>query len=286
MISLDLGFISLSITFVLVSHLINVYRWRFILNAESPGFIYLLRVYGAGLFSNNFLPTGVGGDGVRAALLARSVSLSRAILSVGFDRGIGLIALSGLFALGIMFGAPPVLRSQIVLSTFDLNRVDSVGVWIVLVCLGLVGLFLGVSILVSRVNPQTFRQWLSNNASFHQPSHWVRLLLGGYAISFLSHLFLVAANWAVLRSLDLSSIPGMSIWLVLASALTLLTPIAINGLGLQESVYVLLLSSSGVPVVTAIGVAIIVRTLMVLSSLIGGIIGFYDGYFSPKEALT
>src|SRR5258705_5831121 len=99
--SLRWPLVVLSISLLLVSHLINVIRWRYLLDQRQISFRMLLAIYGAGLFSNNFLPTGIGVDGVRMALLNRHVPLGRAMGSVVLDRGIGLIALSALFALGL-----------------------------------------------------------------------------------------------------------------------------------------------------------------------------------------
>src|SRR5262245_15094734 len=69
------GLVTLSMALLIVNHMINVGRWQYLLEQRAVGFGTLLVLYGAGVFSNNFLPTGIGGDGVRVALLSRYVPL-------------------------------------------------------------------------------------------------------------------------------------------------------------------------------------------------------------------
>src|SRR5215471_1110572 len=102
-----------SVGALFINHLINVARCRYLLDQRQIGYTTLLSLYGAGLFSNNFLPTGIGGEGVRVALLNRHVPLGRAMFSVVLDRGIGLIALSALFAFGLLGGLPADLNLSV-----------------------------------------------------------------------------------------------------------------------------------------------------------------------------
>jgi hypothetical protein len=74
-------------------HLTNIYRWWSLIPATTIGFGSVLTMYGAGLFSNNFLPTGIGGDGIRTALLSRRLPLAQSLLSVVLDRFVGCVAL-------------------------------------------------------------------------------------------------------------------------------------------------------------------------------------------------
>src|SRR6266508_5324166 len=103
-------FVALSISVVLIIHLLNVACWQYILQQRTVGYGRLLAIYGAGLFSNNFLPTGIGGDGLRIALLSRDVTLSQAIFSVGLDRVLGLCGLTAFVLPAFWLGLPPGLH--------------------------------------------------------------------------------------------------------------------------------------------------------------------------------
>jgi uncharacterized membrane protein YbhN (UPF0104 family) len=98
------------------------------------------------------------------------------------------------------------------------------------------------------------------------------LLSGGYALSVLSNLGTIMAHWAVIQAFGLDISSGAAIWCVLIVSASMLLPISINGLGLQESVYVVVLASYGVPTANALGVALIMRLLMVCFSLLGGVL--------------
>jgi len=265
----------LSIGGLCLSHLINVIRWRYLLDQRQIGFGPLLAIYGAGLFRNNFLPTGIGGDGVRAALLNRHVLLGRAIFSVVLDRGIGLIALSALFAFGLWGGLPPNLDFGIS------HRLGLVAGWngltlavVVPPALLVVGLLAWhwlpaarariLGILARRTTAWDVPRW-----SIYQ---WLQRLAGAYLLSVGSHLCIAAAIWATLGAMRVDLPPVAAIWLVVISSMSLLLPIAVNGIGVVESVYVIVLASYGVAPSVGLSVALVVRAIALLVSLAGGIL--------------
>ena len=64
---------------VLLANLVIAFRWHLILAAEtrSPGPSTLLKIVFVGVFFNQVLPTGVGGDAVRLALQQGRYRLGR-----------------------------------------------------------------------------------------------------------------------------------------------------------------------------------------------------------------
>ncbi len=77
------------------------WRWHRILRgfATSPGAAVLTRLVFVGLFFNNLLPTGVGGDAVRAWRCRRlGISLGTAVKSILLDRACGYFVLVALYA--------------------------------------------------------------------------------------------------------------------------------------------------------------------------------------------
>jgi uncharacterized protein (TIRG00374 family) len=280
--TLNWSFVALSTVFVLLSHLLNIARWQFLLQHTGPSYSKLLIIYGAGLFSNSFLPTGIGGDGVRVALLSRDLSLPKALFSVAWDRAIGILALSALVILGLYLDLPPDL--ELPYATLDEFLSDwpsmTSYLFVVLVVSLLVGFFLW------KFQTQRSRQIISlvNQITVFQTNatmsfkHWLYLLSGGYLISLLSHLGLIVAHWSLFQALQLDIPPIAALWLVLLGSGALLLPISINGLGLQESIYVYLLTSYGILTAPALGVAFLIRMLMLFYSLLGGVLslGWHD----------
>jgi uncharacterized membrane protein YbhN (UPF0104 family) len=268
----DLVLLSIGVT--LAIHLINVVRWRYLLQGQAIGYGRLLVCYGAGLFSNNFLPTGIGGDGVRVALLRRDLPLSRAVFSVGLDRAISLFALSALLVPGLWFGLPPGFQLQGWRSFDDPSWWNAVPVATLLV------IGCGAGLLAWRKVPRLRHAIDSLPARFNDyagklcqmSSQWHRLLFGGYTISVVSHICLVAFHWLLFQALGLDVSPGAAIWLVLLASVSLLLPITVNGLGLQESIYVVVLGYYGASAPAALGVGLLIRMVMLVCSLLGGML--------------
>ncbi len=263
-------FVILGILFVLLSHLINVARWQYLLHNRSITFQSLLILYGAGLFSNNFLPTGIGGDSVRITLLSRYVSLGQAIFSVGLDRGLGLLALTVLLLPGLWYGVPDSIRFR---SMIVYDPSFNVGILLIIIALLIIVFTLRESMVwassvLSRLS--NFVRTFTGTTEVRRPLF--QLLCGGYILSGISLAGIVAAHVFTFRALGITVSPGAAIWLVLCASISLLLPIAINGLGLQETVYVTILSSYGVPSAPALSVALLIRALMILFSLLGGLL--------------
>jgi len=267
---LDWGWVVLSIVFVLISHLINVARWRYILHQHVVGYGELLMIYGAGLFSNNFLPTGVGGDGVRAGLLSRTISLGWAVVSVGVDRGIALAALSVYVVPGLWLGLPPG-------RTLDQGRlfegVASRSAALTALCLAAASLISLVLWRLPKLRGYVARRLVRlRGDSLWTDINWGWILSGGFLFSIASHASLIVAYWLVFRSVHVIVPPGAALWLYLVGSISLLLPISVNGLGLQEGIAVALLANYQVPATDALGVALIIRGLIVLFSLLGGLL--------------
>jgi hypothetical protein len=86
-----------------MANLIVALRWHLVLSAAtpSPGPAALLKIVFVGLFFNQMLPTGVGGDAVRAWRCSRiGIGLGAAIRSI-LDRACGYLVLVVLYALGL-----------------------------------------------------------------------------------------------------------------------------------------------------------------------------------------
>jgi uncharacterized membrane protein YbhN (UPF0104 family) len=264
---------AVSLGLLFANHLINVIRWYYILDQHHVSYSTLLVLYGTGLFSNNFLPTGIGGDGVRVALLNRHIGLGRAMFSVILDRGIGLIALSALFALGLIGGLPPGLDFGVG-DHLHIPRTSVLYAPVALIILALVGLMAWQSMptlhlrLIGAISKRA-AVWDMPRWSVRR---WLQRLSGAYLISVGSHLCIVAATWSTLIAMRIDVSPVAAIWLVVISSLSLLLPIAVNGMGVVEGVYVIVLGSYGVTSSIGLSVALIVRLIALLVSLFGGLL--------------
>jgi hypothetical protein len=281
--SLQWNYFSLAAFLFLLIHLVNVYRWQWLVNSPTPNYAQLICMYGAGLFANNFLPTGVGGDGIRAALLSRFIAVPKAVLSVALDRGIGVLTLFIFLFPALLSGDPPFfMQNWLALQT----NIFTVGKWLFAVFL--ISLFFlwfirsyacsVAKTLVKYVGGRSF-----NTATLFSGS---KTGLAGVLCSIVSITLLILSNHFVLMSLGIETNISIAIWLVICSSLSLLAPISVNGLGVFESVYVIILSSYGISHSSALSVALLIRLLTLLFSLLGGIISLWAKYTHQTDSTS
>jgi uncharacterized membrane protein YbhN (UPF0104 family) len=268
-------YIALSLILVAASHALNLLRWAYFLRGHDVSYSILLSYYGAGLFSNNFLPTGIGGDGVRVLLLSRQIAPAQAVLSVVLDRSIGTLALGILFAIALGYGLPPglIASDRWWGSIFNVAPVVYFGgsTIVGMSFCGLLGWRFFPAIRDKVGTAGAFVADTLTKASWTKRSWW-KLISGAYVLSLLSHLSIIAAHWAVAEAFRIA-VPGISlVWLVLIGALSLFVPFTINGVGLQESVYVILLGCYGISSSMALAMAIVLRLLLIGFGVIGGIL--------------
>jgi glycosyltransferase 2 family protein len=266
------SWVALSVGCLLINHLINIVRWQYLLEYRVR-FRLLLPLYGAGLFSNNFLPTGVGGDGVRAILLSRYIPLAQAISSVALDRGIGLISLGALWGIGIWVGMPPGIIFGLEKLTILSRPTDAIMV-----------VFLVIAVIITFVVAwQVFPTTRGRISQLLRPYlaigklprrsfwHWMRQLAGGYIISICSNFCIVVAIWCVLESLHVDILGSAALWVMVLSSLSLLLPISVNGIGVVEGVYVAVLACYGIAPSISVAAALMMRAISLLISLVGGL---------------
>jgi hypothetical protein len=280
LLNLRWEFISLAALMLLAAHLTNTARWRYLLWPAQVPYTTLLGYYGAGLFSNNFLPTGMGGDGVRAAFASRHAPGGRAILSVALDRSLGLAALFAFIPPGLWIGLPPNLALPAGWLSWQL--------WVTL-GLGGIGGLASLALLwhhapkLRQRVADLYTRWFALPAYTSLPlwRYWTRQLGGGMLFSCASIIFMILANMAFLAAVGLMPSHGAALWLVVLSSLSLLAPIAVNGLGVMESVYVFVLAGYGVAGSAALSIALLARLFIVFYSLIGGLISLRQSVSRP-----
>lgn len=274
--------VSLAALFLLSAHYANILRWRILLRPARIPLDTLVAYYGAGFFSNNFLPTGIGGDGVRAALVSRHVPWSRALVSVIFDRGIGLLGLPLFVVPGLWLGLPPYVL-QLIPSLMDSTHPN----W------SLVILALGMVVGASGLGLYHYRRRLSELFAKYLPLQSVadpedlgkgrlHLLIRAYLLTTFSHLGIVAAHVAVIYALSGVFAPGAAIWVTLIASIALFLPISVNGLGILESVFVVVLGAYGFAAPTALAIALLMRGLSIFYSLLGGLLSLRLGRWSTQ----
>jgi len=269
---IHLWFLALAFLSHFLGYYLSALRWRSLMNAHGmqPTLGYLFQSYVISSFFNNLLPSTVGGDVSRTYDCWRlSQSKSNAIVIVVVDRLLGLLALL-LIAAVASFYYPNVT---------NLGYVNSI------VLGGSVTLGLALSALFSPLPvigsiERRILSTLSSRASLITEPFLSafkifnnRGSLAGYClvVSLLLQINVIVHYYFVGRSLGLS-IPLHAYFVIIPLAIaTMMIPLSINGIGIRENIFVLLLGGLGVTKEEALVFAWLAYLTVLLQGVIGGI---------------
>jgi uncharacterized protein (TIRG00374 family) len=260
---------------------VRAYRWKILLDALGMhvSLARLTSLYFVGTFFSDFLPTGVGGDAVRAYEVAQQTEDGAgAVGTVLVDRATGLLMLFLMASMALLFGYR-LVGSQVV------------GVILLLTVAGW-----GGSILLMRrdwplrVSP-SLRRWLEGLRLLR----WVdkvrqvqgvydavhacgsRAIAAALGVSFVLNLLLIAINYLIAVSLGVQ----VSLWYFLLFvpiiSFLLVLPVSVSGWGVREGGYVYLFAQAGVAAPVALTMSILFQSLQLALGLIGAVIYIAEG---------
>jgi uncharacterized protein (TIRG00374 family) len=238
--------------------------------AESASFTYI------GYFFNNFLPTSIGGDVVKAYYISRKSSdKTSAYTSVFIDRAIGLVTMIFMAFVALLFAQNNIVERNVKYLIYAIAALAALGV-VFMAHEGFARRFSGLLLFVRPLKEQLKKAYRSINAYRHH----TLLMAQTFMISILSQLFFFASMGILAASIG-SSISTFDILLrmPIISIMSLLP--SINGLGLREGATVLLFG----PIMgktNAFAVSMLVIALLLITSLVGGLIYGFSPQFRIK----
>jgi uncharacterized membrane protein YbhN (UPF0104 family) len=249
-------------------------RWSAL--ARPLGFRHPRRLFVWRFFEGSFfslcLPSSIGGDVVKAYRLGDTTPQRLlAGCSVVADR------LTGLAALGVLAGAALVASEW----SLDITRTLLVG-----------ALLLAAAVLAFRIGVGSLDRVLALIPVGHPARHFISQLLPYHERPQLmsravAWSLLVQAGGAVSVALIARSLgveQPLAIWfsVVPLTALAMVLPITINGVGVRENALAILLAPRGVPQETAVAIGLLWLASQVATGLIGGLLFLLDR--SPAAA--
>jgi uncharacterized protein (TIRG00374 family) len=264
LLDIKLYWLTVALGWIIVSMIISTYKWQMVLKAQgfNLDWVKLWKVYWAGIFMNNFLPSSIGGDALRIYRINEMTgSVSAATASVLMER---VLAISGIALVG-MAGAIATGR------TGD-------GVWLLFIILLLVTIFLTVLLLshfsfkwkrVRRL-AQFLEGMADQGKSFRM--NWPKL--GAVvALSILFQITVVGVNYSIFLAFNLTSLGWWdACYLIPVTSAIAMIPVSINGYGVREGAYVALLAGYQVSSTIAFSSSLLFAFLVSLCSLYGGIV--------------
>lgn len=270
LLSADFSLIAVALAIYLGSQVISVLRWTLLVRALGivTPFKDMLSYYLIGMFFNLFAPGTVGGDVSRVYYLVkhqerdeqtRALPMVRAAISVLMDRAIGMVVL-------VWIGATALLLFPDYPVPFPIRAVT--------LSLALTFVVCGVMLpILSRLLPAAgtsiiakFRLVLRSYSS-----HW-DAIVQGILLSLIVHLIQAWMHVVMGRALNLM-IPFSFCLIVYPLVGTFAAiPISLNGIGLREGGYVLMLGLIGVTTENGIAFGLLLFIIVGLDSLIGGVV--------------
>ena len=252
-------------------------RWHILLKVQRIH-LSIPRVSGLfliGMFYNQFLPGGTGGDIMKSYLLLKETpgKATGALLAVVFDRMVGLVAL--ITITGILIA----LRYDWLTQFAETRHL----VWILLAVLGSAVLMLLTSFIVSGLNlahklPQRFparERLIELSAAYHLYAHHWRATVAAFAVSVIAHLSTFATFLCVAYAFR-AEVAVLDFFAIMPIERTISSlPISFAGVGLREKIFqVMLHGLCGVPEAVAVLIGSMSFLVMLACSAPGGIVYF------------
>jgi uncharacterized protein (TIRG00374 family) len=260
------GWFVLATALVLAAFAVAAVRWQALLHGAGlrPRLRDTLRAYAVGAFANNALPTGFGGDAVRAWLVApRGAPLARSLTSVAADRATAFLCLLPIAWLGVVLAGGSIPGSIVGLLALTTGGTVA-GIAVAVIVLRRRGL--------GRFLPELLRPWVSEVARTLRRYGRDRERIGEVvALGFAFQFLIVLATWMVSEALGLGiDLEILAVVLPLVLVATLM-PISIAGFGVREGAFVALLGELGVSSADAVLLSLLTIASVAIASLPGGV---------------
>jgi uncharacterized protein (TIRG00374 family) len=265
------AYLIVAMVLMIVGTALRAVRWQVLLEALeiTVPLRRLVHLYFVGAFFNIFLPTGMGGDAVKMAELARSTGRApEAIGTTLVDRATGLWVLFVLALLALPFSYGLLPEG-----------------WVPIIALATLG-----GVLVGWVAIGTpLISWLSSRLRLPRQDKLERFYRSvsrlGYRalgkaciVSLIFDTLLILFNMSIAYGLNVNQPLGVFLLFTPIISFSLALPISIGGLGVREQTYVLLFGSLGISDTDAVamGLANYALTNLVVG-LLGGVMYALEG---------
>lgn len=253
------------IALLLLAQWLSSWRWKWLAAPLGiQGSIWrFYRLYLVGMFASLFLPSSVGGDVLKAYSLAKASDQKKrlAVASVLADRVVGFSALI------VVMGAISLLP------TFAQVPAEAQGVTLFFVA-GTVAFWLLWFLPWQRLFGPLLSKLLGRQIALDWLRPWQNpmLILQSMGISVVSHLLLVFLHGLLVQAVGMPPVSWAFLTVVYGlSSIMAVIPISLNGTGLREGAYVVLLATLGWHQADALAMALVFFGITVAVSGLGGL---------------
>src|SRR5437899_5364649 len=278
--------VMLGILAYIVVEVAAAFRWHVLLKVQKIR-LPLPRLAGLffiGMFYNQFLPGGTGGDIMKSYYLLKETPDKKAgaLLAVVFDRFIGLVALVAITV--TLIG----LRYDFLAQTPETRNL----LWILLFVLGTSVVFLLATFVISGFKllhslPARFPgrdRLIEISAAYHLYAHHWRATLVAFGASVVAHLATFATFLCAAYALG-APVPLVNFFAVMPVERTISAlPISFAGIGLREKVLQIMLNGlCGVPEAKAILIGSLSFLIILVCCIPGAVVYIF---YKPSGAVA
>jgi glycosyltransferase 2 family protein len=253
-----------------LAQLLSSIRWQWVLRAEGAKLPLrtLFSSYMVGMFMNNFMPTSIGGDAVKAYDIYRFTgNKGLSIISVFLERFTGLIALLLLSWVGVSLSirsfSGPVLWGWI-----SINIIAILSVIVVFHGRLAQRALKSVSALGLLRIEKVLTLGYEKLIRYKSRKGFLSLLI---VVSFPIQLGTILIYQLIASSLQINLPFIFFMYTVPVITLLSMLPISLGGLGVRESTTVIILVYAGVPRDVALSMSLTYLSIIYLVSFVGGI---------------
>ena len=267
----------------LVAVIVISFRWKILLDAHSINIPFRLTIsyYLVGFFFNNFLPTGVGLDIVRAVYASNNYGKkAECFASVISERLIGFFAL---LLIGVVFLPMFVSKSHFLLLVF-------LGI-IFLIVLFVLGIILFTKKRMLRkfsflLRFKIFIKLRESLKRLYEALYYYKgkksVVLYTLLLSFLFQILLITMAFCIGQAFSIKIPYHYFLSFIPAINIASMVPITINGIGIREGLYVYLFKFAGIDSSRSLLLSISYLVITMAVSLIGAVIFIFGMHIGKK----
>jgi uncharacterized protein (TIRG00374 family) len=261
---------------------LSTLRWHIILSKDyKMPFSRLFSTYFIGMYFNNFLPTLVGGDLVKAYYIYRETGKGGvSMASIFLDRYSGFTALMTITAVATISGYTLIKGSSIL--------------WLLLILLGsfaAMSLIIWIDLLhgwamriLTRLKLFGINRKIDSfyRALMGYKGEWA-ILLKAFSLSLIIQGSVITGYYILARAIGMDMPLNYFFFFVPLATVVAMVPLSLAGLGIREGAFVFLFAKAGGSSAEAMSISLLFFFSMLVISLIGGVEYLRRGSISMKK---
>ena len=275
-------YVAAALVVSLIGVLVRAVRWQILLHDQGvPASLReLTGLWFISFLFSNLLPSGIGGDAIKAYELSRSTKQGPQVVStVLVDRFMGLFALQAIALIALVFSWR-LIPLQIIILSLVIFGVSLLVAWVVSSKPVWSGLAQRLPLFARFLAIKSVNGLVNSLQSYSRSA-----LLRSFAVGLAFNALLITMNILLGAALGANLAVAYYMVFVPITSVVLVAPISFAGLGVREGTYVFLFTQAGLAQEVALSLALMVYVIGTMApGVIGGLIYLLRGARSYRAA--